>query len=141
MYDQILNLLSSSQLASETFIAGIIFMILASCILIYRSKPHMYVWHCLTGLTICCGFFLCILGFDVHQHQEISQEKYTQLRSNLQTSPEYAPLIAEALRADRITNAQFDELQYGFANMGLSIEKKHLAEKISSILQTSPSSK
>ena len=140
MYDQILNVLSSSHLATVTFIAAIIIMVVAFCILIYRPKTHMYFWQCLAGLTICCTLYLCIVSLDAYQHQEISQDKYTQLRSNLQTSPEYAPLIAEALRSDRITNAQFDELEYAFTNMIQSREKKLLAEKVSSILQISPSS-
>lgn len=141
MYDQILNALSSSHLAPVTFIAAMIFMVLAFCILIYPPKTPRYFWQCLAGLTIGCTLYLCIVSLNAYQRQEISQEKYTQLRSNLQANPEYAALISEALRSGRITNAQFDELQNAFTNMIQSREKELLAEKVSSILQIPPSSK
>lgn len=141
MHDQILNELSSSHLAPATFIAAITFMVLAICILIYPPKTHRYFWQYLAGLTIGCTLYLCIVSIYAYQRQEISQEQYTQLRSDLQANPEYAPLIAEALRSGRITNIQFDELHYAFINVIQSREKELLAEKVSSILQISPSSK
>ena len=141
MYDQIINKLASSHSATPTLIAALIFMVLAFLILIYRPRPHTYIWQCLAGLTISGTFFLTIVSVDAYQHEEISKDKYIQLRSDLQASPEYAPHIAEALRSGRITNAQFEKLQAEFTNMVLSTEKKYLTDKVSSILQTSASSK
>ena len=141
MYDQIINKLASSHSATPALIAALIFMVLAFLMLIYRPRPHTHIWQCLSGLTISGTFFLTIVSVDAYQHEEISKDKYTQLRSDLQASPEYAPLIAEALRSERITNAQFEKLQAEFTNMVLSTEKKYLTDKVSSIIQTSASSK
>ena len=131
MYDQILNILMFFNIPALFLLITISIGITIGALVFLLSPPkhYTYLWQCIAGLTIPCMLFSCFMSIDAFLHQEISQEKYAQLRSDVQARPEYAPIIAEAIRAERITNAQFDELKQAFTKMDLAIEKKHLEEE------------